>query len=231
MNATQTTTRRLIGFGAALAVTVPAALVMAAPASAVDSDTADMLQAMAVDEKLARDVYTALGDIYDVNQFDRIAKAEQQHLDAIRTLMESYGVDDATADDAFGEFDAKAVQDLYDKLVAQGEQSLAAAAQVGIDIEELDIDDLEDALATNPAADITRVFTALKNGSESHLAAFTRLASGDTMTAAQNGTGEQKGQGSGQGRGHGRGMQAAQNGTGTGVQNGTGTGARDGSCL
>ena len=245
MNATRTaahaTARRLIGFGAALAVTVPAALVLASPASAdLSSDTASSLRWMAAEEKLARDVYTALGDIYGVNQFDRIANAEQQHLSAVRTLLARYGITDPTAGDAVGAFDDPEVQALYTKLVAQGTESLAEAAQVGITIEKLDIADLEAALADKPAADISAVYTALKNGSENHLAAFTRLASGQTMTAVQNGAGAQYGPG----RGQGRGMHSMQNGTGVGVQNGTGvgvqngtgvgvqngTGARDGSC-
>lgn len=227
MNATRTATRRLIGFGAALAVTVPAALVLAGPASAaVPSDTAGMLQAMAAEEKLARDVYTALGDIYDVNQFDRIAAAEQQHLTAVRTLMTRYGVTDPTLGDPYGSFDDDGVQALYDKLVAQGKKSLAEAAQVGITIEELDIADLEDALADNPAADVAQVLNALKNGSENHLAAFTRLASGGTAMGVQNGAGAQNGSGYGAGRMQGRGMHA---GTQTGTQ--AGTGLRDGSCL
>ncbi|MBI1351876.1 MAG: DUF2202 domain-containing protein [Actinomycetales bacterium] len=226
MNATRTATRRIIGLGAALAVTVPAALAFAGSASAaVPSDTAGVLQAMAAEEKLARDVYTALGKVYDVNQFARVAVAEQQHLTAVRTVMANNGVTDPTAGDAYGYFDDAAVQKLYNDLVAQGKTSLAAAAQVGITIEKLDIADLEDALAGVNPADVTQVLTALKRGSENHLVAFTRLASGDTAMGMQNGTGAQNGYGGGRGM-QGRGM-------GAGGQAGTqaGTGLRDGSCL
>ncbi len=231
MNATRTATRSLIGIGAALAVAVPGAIVLAGPASAaVPADTASMLQSMATEEKLARDVYTALGDLYDVNQFDRIAASEQRHLDAVRTVMANNDVTDPTAGDAYGYFDDATWQKLYNDLVAQGKASLSAAAQVGITIEKLDIADLEDALADSPAADVTRVLTALKNGSEKHLAAFTRLASGDTATGAQNGMGRQNAAGRGmQGRGMGSGMQGR--GMGAGTQSGTGTGLQDGSCL
>ncbi len=235
MTTTTTTTRRLVAAGVGLAITVPGALALAAPASAAaPADTQQMLEAMVAEEKLAHDVYVTLGDLYDARQFDRIAAAETRHAEAVRTVMDRYGVADPTAGDAVGEFDDAAVQALYDSFVARGSTSLAAAAQVGIDIEQLDIADLEKAIAGNPAADITAVLEALKAGSENHLAAFTRLASGQTAAGAQNGgrysmqNGMQNGAGRGMGRGMGaRGILGTQSGQGVG----TGLGLQDGSCL
>lgn len=227
MTTTTTTTRRLVAAGVGLAITVPGALALAAPASAAaPADTQQMLEAMVAEEKLAHDVYVTLGDLYDARQFDRIAAAETRHAEAVRTVMDRYGVADPTAGDAVGEFDDAAVQALYDSFVARGSTSLAAAAQVGIDIEQLDIADLEKAIAGNPAADITAVLEALKAGSENHLAAFTRLASGQTAAGARYSM--QNGAGRGMGRGMGaRGMLGTQSGQGVG----TGLGLQDGSCL
>lgn len=221
---TQALTRRLVAAGASIAVAVPMGMMLAAPASAATpAETASMLQAMVAEEKLAHDVYVTLGDLYDVRTFDNIARAETKHQDALRVLLDAYGVTDPTVGDAVGEFDDPDVQALYDSLVAQGDDSLAAAAQVGITIEKLDIADLKDALADDQPADVARVLENLMAGSENHLAAFTNLADGGA-TAPADGTGMQNGRG----RGQGAGRQAAGMQQGTGQQ---GTGVRDGSCL
>ena len=229
--------RRLVAAGASIAVAVPMGMALAAPAGAATSaETAAMLQAMVAEEKLAHDVYVSLGDLYDVRTFDNIARAETRHQDAIRVLMNTYGVMDPTVGDAVGEFDDPNVQALYDSLVAQGDDSLAAAAQVGITIEKLDIADLQQALDEDQPADVARVLKSLMSGSENHLAAFTNLANGGA-TAAADGTGMQNGrQGAGrpgagrQGAGRqGAGRQGTSTSQGAGAQQGTG--ARDGSCL
>ena len=51
------------------------------------------LAAMAQEEKLAHDLYTAFAAKYDVVVFDRIAAAETQHLTTVRTLLDRYGQD------------------------------------------------------------------------------------------------------------------------------------------
>ena len=176
-----------------------------------------MLQWMVAEEKLAHDVYVALGDLYTARQFDSIANSESRHQDAMRVLLDRYDVTDPTVGDAVGEFDDPTLQKLYNDLVKQGSVSLAEAAQVGMAIEKLDIADLKEALADNPAADIEAVLNNLMAGSEKHLAAFTRLSDGDTAV----GTGQQAGRG---GQGTGRGAKAAR-------QNANASGTRDGSCL
>lgn len=224
----QALTHRLVAAGASIAVAVPMGVMLAVPASAATSaETASMLQAMVAEEKLAHDVYTTLGDLYDVRTFDNIARAESRHQDALRVVMATYGVTDPTVGDPVGEFDDPEVQALYDSLVAQGEDSLAAAAQVGIRIEKLDIADLKGALADDHPADVERVLENLMAGSQNHLAAFTNLADGGASAPA-DGTGMQNGRGMQKGRGAGVGRQASGAQQGAGQQ---GAGTRDGSCL
>jgi hypothetical protein len=52
---------------------------------------------MAQEEKLAHDLYTAFAARYDAVVFDHIAAAETQHLTAVRTLLQRYGLSDPTA--------------------------------------------------------------------------------------------------------------------------------------
>ena len=215
------TTRRTLAGLAAAAIALPGSLLVATSVQAdTDPATAELLQAMVAEEKVAHDVYVTLGDMYDVPTFDRIAASENRHQDAVRTLLDTYDVTDPTVGDPVGEFDDPVFQAMYDDMVADGSQSLDAAAAVGIAIEELDIADLQEALDAGQPADIERVFTNLLNGSQRHLAAFTALAEGDVNASGEcdgNGTsnqnkqgknGQGKGQGQGQGKGQGQGRWA-----------------------
>ena len=142
----------------------------------ITAETAQMLAYMAEEEKLAHDLYVALGETYDARQFDNVARAETQHLDAVRALLERYDVDDPTTGAAAGEFTDPDLQGLYDDLLGSGLTSLAAAADAGITVEQTDIADLTRALATTDAPDVEQVLTDLLQGSQRHLAAFERLA-------------------------------------------------------
>lgn len=206
------THRRALAGLAAAAIVIPGSLLMATSTqAATDPATADLLQAMVAEEKVAHDVYVTLGDMYDVATFDRIASSETRHQDGVRTLLDAYGVADPTVGDAVGEFDDPVFQTMYDDMVAMGSVSLEDAARVGITIEELDIADLQAALDAGQPGDIQRVFTNLLNGSKRHLAAFTSLAGGDASTNGDcqgdkqsNQQGTQQGNGQGKGRGQGR---------------------------
>jgi hypothetical protein len=125
------------------------------------------------EEKVARDVYITLGNIYtDENTFASIQVSEQRHMDSARALCEKYGVDTSEVDeDAVGSFVLPVLQELYDTCVGEGEESLLDALKVGELIEITDIDDLEHASVGMPA-DVVNVFENLKEGSLSHLDAF-----------------------------------------------------------
>ncbi len=159
----------------AIAMVVPVAFGAAAGAAqAATGVDADSLQYMVAEEKLAHDVYVTLGDAYSLRVFDNIARAELTHMEAVRDLLDTYGIKDPTVGDKIGEFDDPTLQALYDKLVAQGLESRTDALEVGVAIEELDIADLKESLDANTAADVERVFNALLRGSYRHLDAFER---------------------------------------------------------
>jgi len=64
---------------------------------------------------------------------------------------------------------------LYNELVATGRSSLIDALTVGATIEDLDIIDLEKALAQTDNQDVQFVYQNLSKGSRNHLRAFVRL--------------------------------------------------------
>jgi hypothetical protein len=82
------------------------------------------------------------------------------------------GVDE----ESVGNFVLPHMQELYDTCVAEGEKSLLDALKVGEMIEITDIDDLEQASVGMPA-DVANVYEKLKEGSLSHLDAFTAAIS------------------------------------------------------
>ncbi len=125
---------------------------------------------MVNEEKLAHDLYVELGDAWDLKVFENISSAEQQHMDAVRSLLDAYGEDDPTDGLAAGEFSDPALQDLYDTLLAEGLESSTQALAVGALVEETDIADLRDRSTDNEA--IATVFSSLESGSENHLRAF-----------------------------------------------------------
>ena len=134
----------------------------------------DMLFFIYQEEKVARDVYITLGKLYpNENTFASIQLSEQRHIDSARGLCEKYGVSiDGVDEESVGNFVLPVLQELYDTCVAEGQKSLLDALKVGELIEITDIDDLEEASVGMPA-DVVNVFESLKEGSLSHLDAFT----------------------------------------------------------
>jgi len=147
------------------------------------------------EEKMARDTYQVLGDKWGVSVFSNIAQAEQQHMDAIKALLDRYSIAVPVSDDV-GVFTDPDIQALYNTLISKGEQSQEDALQVGIDVENTDIADLEKRMVDAPD-DINAIYEKLKNGSDKHLNAFTNMLNGDTGGGSDNGQGGGSDQGNG----------------------------------
>lgn len=135
-----------------------------------EAETAALV-GMVEEEKVARDTYLALYDIWGAQIFSNIASSEQQHMDVVSALLTKYGIPSPVLEQ--GVFTDPAMQALYDDMVAAGSVSLEAAYQVGVTIEQVDIADLEEDLLVVDNADIIEAFERLIAGSENHLAAFT----------------------------------------------------------
>ena len=128
---------------------------------------------MREEEKLARDVYLTLYQKWELPIFQNIAGSEATHMEAVKPLIDRYGLEDPAASKDIGVFTNLTLQELYDQLVAEGSKSLADALRVGAAIEEIDILDLEERIALTDKADIQLVYENLMKGSRNHLRAFT----------------------------------------------------------
>jgi len=130
--------------------------------------------AMAQEQKLSQDLYAAFAVRYELAVFDRTAAAETQHLTAVRTLLDRYGLTDPTAGKSAGQFSDPAAQASYDQLLARGQASQAAAVQAALQIEQRAIDALGAGLDGLTAPDVQRVYTQLLAAERQHLTAFQR---------------------------------------------------------
>ncbi|TYT21043.1 DUF2202 domain-containing protein [Dictyoglomus thermophilum] len=130
---------------------------------------------MREEEKLARDVYTTLYNLYKIPTFYNISKSEQTHMNAVKTLINYYNLKDPITDDSVGKFSDPKFTELYNNLIERGKKSVIEALKVGILIEELDIKDLQEAINRINKADIIRVYTNLLKGSQNHREAFIKV--------------------------------------------------------
>ena len=133
---------------------------------------------MREEEKLARDVYLYLHDLWGSQIFINIANSEQTHTDAVLHLIEKYGLTDPSLGKLEGEFLDPMLLGLYDMLIAQGTPSLMDALLVGATIEDLDIYDLHRVMADIDNQDITLVFEMLLKGSRNHMRSFSSQLDG-----------------------------------------------------
>lgn len=122
------------------------------------------------EEKLARDVYRALSGFGPI--FTNIAASEQRHMDAVKVLLDRYGVADPAAGKADGAFADPSLQRLYRELVDSGRRSRLDALRVGAHIEELDLHDIEHLGTKVTHGDILTTYTQLTKGSRNHLRSF-----------------------------------------------------------
>lgn len=157
------------------------------------------------EERMARELYTAFGDKWDLRPFRNIVRAEARHEAVLQALAKRAGL--ATAEAAPGRFATAEVQRRHDALLVRGMKSATDALQAGALVEEQDIADLRTLAATTDSAELKQAVAALEQASGHHLAAFVRnLGTGYTAkvldpadVAALTGGTDRGGQGRGRG--------------------------------
>lgn len=127
------------------------------------------------EEKLARDVYAKLGELHGLPVFSNIARSEQIHMDQMAVLLDRYNLDNSDMG-APGVFRDYGLADAYKDLVASGFESPGQAIAVGVEIEEMDIQDLQKTIQSSANQDVQYILNLLLMGSQNHLTAFNRQA-------------------------------------------------------
>lgn len=180
-----------------------------APTATLSQQTKDGLAFSREEERMARDLYAALAKVHNgARPMSMITTSEQRHYDAIGTLLTRYGLADPSAGKAAGRYAYPELQKLYDDWYARGTASRQAAAQVGVELEQRDIADLQKLLAQPAPDDVKAVYGNLLKGSQNHLAAFQRAATASGGMGSGTGAGQGPGGRSGQ-RGPGQGRMAS----------------------
>ena len=136
----------------------------------------DTLMFMREEEKMARDLYIRFNEVYGgtVRVFGNISRSEQKHMDAVKGLLDAYGLEDPVKKDDVGVFTDKGLSSQFDTLLLQG-NTLKGALEVGVIVEEQDLEDLAAAMNETDEPCIDRVYSNLLKGSTNHLAAFSRV--------------------------------------------------------
>ncbi len=148
------------------------------PSNSLSAKEISGLIQMREEEKLARDVYTTLGQKWGMRVFTNIASSEQTHTDAVKVLLDRYGIADPVKDTTVGVFTSPTMQNLYTTLVAEGMKSQKDALTVGATIEDLDINDLDVLMKETTKQDILVTYSNLQKGSRNHLRAFVKNLGG-----------------------------------------------------
>ena len=123
------------------------------------------------EEKLARDVYLFSYDKYGETIFNSIAQSEQQHMDQVLVLLNTYQLIDPASTER-GVFANQILQGLYNDLTMLSDISLVEALKVGAIIEDLDINDLDLLESNTTKTDILNVYDKLECGSRNHLRSY-----------------------------------------------------------
>ena len=159
---------------------IPVVLALAAilsPSTCVGADElsqseASTLRFMREEEKMARDVYLEMFDLWNMTIFENIAASEQRHMDVMLKMIERYGLEDPVGDNPRGVFTDPDLAAMFDARVDQGSESEIQAFHSGALIEEQDIIDLDAAIAGTDEDPLIRAYSNLRSGSCNHLRAF-----------------------------------------------------------
>jgi len=143
------------------------------PLAALDETESAQLVLMREEEKLARDTYITLYDLWGMKLFSNISGSEQNHMDAMLKMLIKYGIPDPVVSDEVGSFsDAIGLAALYQQLVSRGEDSQLEALQVGAYLEEMSIRDLREAVAYTDEPALINSYSNLLAASRNHLRTF-----------------------------------------------------------
>ncbi len=157
------------------------------PATELSNEQKYTLAYMWNEEKLAKDIYLALNEIFPSSTLYNIAtRSETSHQASVEALVAKYDLNILNTEDYSGGYSAEALlpyssglysipelASLYETLYAKGSTSLQDALEVGCMVEVTDINDLEeDIITAGDAADLVAVFQNLQSGSYSHYWSF-----------------------------------------------------------
>jgi hypothetical protein len=130
---------------------------------------------MREEEKLARDIYTVLGETTPSAVFKNIPRSEQTHMDAFDQLLDRYEIPDPVVDEsAIGTFTDPFFTNLFNELKEKGQKSDKDAFEVGAMVEDLNMANLIKYGEATDKPDLQLAYSTLLKQSKNHMSAFVR---------------------------------------------------------
>lgn len=169
------------GYGPTTGPQMPANLVWQFPSQPISEEERVGLIQMRQEMKLARDVYLAMYNRWQNPAFLNSANATQAHMDAMKVLLDKYGVADPVVDNTPGVFTDPRYTQLYQTMVANGMTSQENAWQVGATMEEMNIYNLNGMMAMTDNDDMQAVYQYMNTNSRSHMRAYAGMMEGNGM--------------------------------------------------
>lgn len=128
------------------------------------------------EEKMARDLYTALYEKHSDPIFSDLARSEQSHMDQARAIMDKFSLAAPRnpGKDEQGVFENQTLQKIYNELLARGTASHEDALKAAATFEEISIIDLKKELYATQTQDAAIMYQGLLAGSEKHLRSIVR---------------------------------------------------------
>lgn len=122
------------------------------------------------EEKAARDIYSSLYEKNNQTIFLDLTRSEESHMDQAKAVIDKYGL--VLPADVPGVFENQTLQDIHDRLLAEGLESDEQALKVAAEFEEISIMDLEAELAAAENEDVRTMYQGLLAGSRKHLRSY-----------------------------------------------------------
>ncbi len=134
----------------------------------------ESLKYMYQEEKLAKDIYYVLGEMYPSLRVFNIYKSETIHERSVANVLRHYHIPLPLRSNVVGKFKNPELQKLYNELIEKGKKSKIDALEVGIMVEVTDVEDLDKYLRYATSPDVIALFKFLRAGSYNHYNAFNR---------------------------------------------------------
>ncbi|MDH4001636.1 MAG: DUF2202 domain-containing protein [Xanthomonadales bacterium] len=138
----------------------------------LDSNEESTLVFLREEEKLARDAYFSMHELWGKPIFSNISESEQKHMDAMLKKLVLFEIEDPVSSNEPGKFSNPQLDQLYDDLLDSGSDSLLDAYQMGAFIEEMSIQELLMAIEETDEPPLMNAYSNVLAGSRNHLRAF-----------------------------------------------------------
>ena len=131
---------------------------------------------------MARDVSLAMYNRWHNPVFLNAANAQQFQMDAMKALLDKYGIADPVADNTPGVFMDSHYTELYNTMVARGMTSMDHALSVGANLEDRTIYAMNTMMATTDNDDMMAVYQNMMVSSQNHMRAYVGMMEGQGMS-------------------------------------------------